>query len=273
MNSLIPFPPGRDANLPPARRALSRLFGELAGLAVEDERQAGFETHLQSDVAKATAVEEGYNEAIDADANLLLQRLRDGLLGALGSIGGRARRAGAEMLGAHSDRLIAERALAAVIAEREKIQRRVEELNQEKQVAIDSVTIEAIGAGLKAELAEALETARIALTRIEAMHRAVDPAPIDYIGSKRAAIVVDRSLADDVELVVEGREVEKAHALIQKFKAALESDPLASAPVFEALDHSIDEGVVFHDLKLSEQRERVFDPRFQPKITQKSGAV
>ncbi len=145
------------------------------------------------------------------------------------------------MIDAHSDRLVAERALAAVVAEREKIQRRAEALNQEKQAAIDAVIVEAIGAGLKAELTESLEAARVALTHLEALHRSVDPAPVDYVGPQRAAIVVDRSLADDVELVVEGREVEKAHALIQEFKAALEHDPLAAAPRFPDLDHSIDE--------------------------------
>ncbi len=81
--SLISFPPGRAAGLPPARKDLHRIFGELAGLGSEDKRLSGFASHLEADVAKASAVEAKYQATIDSDANLTLQRLRDGLVGAL----------------------------------------------------------------------------------------------------------------------------------------------------------------------------------------------
>ena len=90
---------------------------------------------------------------------------------------------------------------------------------------------------------------------------------------KRAAVIVADAVSGDRELVIETREVEKSLAVIEAFKAALHSDPLALAPAFDSLDRSIDEGVIYHDLRPSERRVRDADPKFQPKITQKSGAV
>ncbi len=273
MASIFSFPAGPIDGLPPARRDLARCFGEIAGLSAEDKRLEGIEAHLQGDVAKAVAAEAQYDDAIDADASMLIARLRDGLSGLWGSVGGRARRAGAAMIDAHSDKLVAERALAAVIAEREKIQGRAQALEQDKRDLINAVVVESIGAGLKAELAESLETARLALTRLEALRRAVDPAPVDYHPTRRAAIIVDASSADDTELVVEGREVDKSFGILEGFKASLERDPLAPAPAFPDLDLSMDENVVFHDLRLGEQRERAADPRFLPKVSHKTATA
>jgi hypothetical protein len=264
---LLSFPPSKDDGLPPKRRELVRCDAELAALGEEDGRLAGFEEQLAADVAKAVGAEAEYERAIAGDAQMLIDRLRQGASGIWGAVGRKARQAGAAMIDTHSDKLVAQRALDAVIREREAIRGGAQELEQRKQALINNVTVEAIGAGFKAELSEALETARIALTRLEALHRAVNPPPVEYIPARRAAITIDASQADDVELVIEGREVDKSLSLILEFKAALERDALAKAPIFPDLDLSIDENVVFHDLRLSEQRMRAANPHFAPKIT------
>jgi hypothetical protein len=265
--NLLPFPASKDENLPPKRKELVRCGAELAGMAEEDGRLAGFEERLQGDIAKAIAAEGEFEAAVKHDAQALLDRLRGGLDGIWGGVGRKARQAAGALIEVHADKSVAQRALDAVIRERGANRGRAQELEQRKQALINNVTVEAIGAGLKAELSEALETARIALTRLEALHRAVNPPPVEYIPARRAAITIDASQADDVELVIEGREVDKSLSIILEFKAALERDALVKAPGFPDLDYSIDEDVVYHDLRLSEQRARAADPHFAPKIT------
>jgi hypothetical protein len=270
---LLSFPPSKDDGLPPKRRELVRCDAELAALGEEDGRLASFEDRLRADVARAVAQERAYDEAVRADAQMLVDRLRDGLSAAWGSIGGRARRAGASLLDAHSDLLVGERALAAVLAERETVQSKMLALEERKSALVNAVVVEAVANGLKAELVEALETARLALTRLTAIHQAVNEPSPDYRPMRRAAIIVDASEGDDAEYVVEGREIAKALSVIEAFKTALQSNPMADAPDFPALDESIDQDVIYHDLRPGERRARDADPAFQPRITHKDSAV
>ncbi len=91
-------------------------------------------------------------------------------------------------------------------------------LEGEQDGLLNAVVVEAIGAGFKAELSDGLENARIALTRAEALDHLVSAPPVDYVARRRAAITVSASRVDDVELVVEGREVAKSLRILQNFK-------------------------------------------------------
>jgi hypothetical protein len=273
MGSLVSLPPGRDAGLPPGRAKLTRCFAELAGLDAEDKRLEAIESRLRADVDKASAVSTAYQTAIDSDATMLIDRLRNGLSGVRGSVGRRARQAGAAMIDAHSDRLVAQRALDAVTRERGEIQGKIRALDERQRGVINAVVVEAVANGLKAELTAALEAARLALTRLTAIHQAVSEPSPDYRPMRRAAIIVDASEGDDAELVVEGREIAKALSVVEAFKSALRSNPLAAAPDFPDLDLSIDPDVIYSDLRPGERRARDADPAFQPRITHKEAAI
>ena len=253
MGSLIPFLGGdRTAGLQPARGRLVKVDGELGGLTDgELPKLRGIAADLEGKLAKASDATQAYDEAVAHDATLVIERLRAGLSGVWGAVGGKARRIGETLIASETDRRIAESALAAVRLEIEQLEAKVEALEVEKAAAIDATIVESIAAGFRAELTEALETAQVALTRLEAVQHATGTQSAEYRPVKRAAVIVTDAVSGDHELVIETREVAKSLSVIEAFKTALQHDPLAAAPIFPDLDLSIDPDFVYHELRAS----------------------
>jgi hypothetical protein len=260
---------GRGSDLPPARQDLAWNAAEISAVETEIQTRSGVDETLADSLAVVEKAKLEFTEAIASDAAAVIDRLKSGISKVWSTVGNRARNVAAAIYDSNIDRLVAEEARSQNRDQLERLKEALVGLHNKKQALINTVAVEAIGAGLKAELTENLEAARIALTRLMALHQAVDPPPVDYVPVRRAAVLIDGS-HDDVELVVETREVDKSLSIILEFKAALERDALAKAPIFPDLDLSIDENVVFHDLRLSEQRMRAANPHFQSKISRKA---
>lgn len=260
MGALIHFTGAADSSLPPARRALSRCFVELAALKAEDERLAGMETSLQAAVDKAIADEGRYDEAIAADATMLISRMREGLSGLWGSIGGRARRAGAGLIEIHTDKLVAERALNAIRVERDAIANKIAERKAQSSELVASAVAEA-AQGVVDDYATALENARDAMIRVAGLER--------FLGITRIGRVVGimpdftGEGFDEQAIVAPAGEIARAVGAFRSFAQALAKDPHAPASLLALPDVNPEpEDVVYSDMTAIE-RARV-DSEFRP---------
>lgn len=260
---------GRGSDLPPARHDLAWTAAEIAALETEIQTRSGVDETLADSLAVVEKAKLEFTEAIASDAAAVIDRLKSGISKVWSTVGNWARNVAAAIYDLNIDRLVAEEARSQNRDQLELLREALVGLQTKKNDLVNSVAVEAIGAGLKAELTESLAAARVALTRLMALHQAVNPPPVDYVPVRRAAVLIDGS-HDDVELVVETREVAKSLSVIEAFKTALQRDPLAAAPSFPDLDLSIDPGVAYHDLRSAERRARDADPHFAPKISRKA---
>ena len=236
----------------------------------------GIAADLEGKLAKASDATQAYDEAVAHDATLVIERLRAGLSGAWGAVGGKARRIGETLIASETDRRIAESALAAVRLEIERNpggQGRGAGSGEGGGYRRHHRRVRSRPAsGPSSPRPSKPHKSRSRGSKLFNMPPGTQSA--EYRPVKRAAVIVTDAVSGDHELVIETREVAKSLSVIEAFKTALQHDPLAAAPSFPDLDLSIDPDLVYHKFaRVRERRARDADPAFQPKIHTRPGTA
>ena len=153
MGNLMKFT-GPDNGMPPSRLALLRNRDELRGVIAGLENLRSMQEALVAQVASGAVEQEALTSAVNEDAALRRNRLQRGLA-AWGLIGGgKSQDIAATIVSGQIRRMVEQKALEQTGSDISALEATRVALEGEQDGLLKAVAVEAIGAGLKAELTE-----------------------------------------------------------------------------------------------------------------------
>lgn len=174
MASIFSFPPAADSDLPFARRALARNAAEIAGLEREVIKLNGMRQRLEADLGVVDVAKREIDDILNKDAQGLIDRLRSGVEATLSAFGSRARSLDERLAASKHQAAIAERAIAAIDVELERLAAVLDELRGREQFLIADVIREATAPVLE-DYATCLANMRDCLVYLSAIDRILGP--------------------------------------------------------------------------------------------------
>jgi hypothetical protein len=224
MNSLVPFR-APDSNLPPARRALSRLGGEERALESEITKLKSMRAKVAAETTKVEIAVRERDAQIREDAASLFDRMMSGLDTALATLGGRAQSIDEQIAASKIQAEIGARTIAKADSEIERLEAALLDVRGRRDEAAKAVIREA-AEGLYHDHVAIIEDFRASLTRLAALERLLAPERSDWAPASRLAITIPNFLwgdvASDTVILCPEREIKKAAEVFARFASALD---------------------------------------------------
>jgi hypothetical protein len=228
-------------NVPVARRLLADLQATIGRRSVDLERLKAGRRRLAEQLEVVDAAKNELASLISQDSRTLMDRIREGIDFGLAGFGGpRATRLAESLAASRLQNEIGSKASAELDSEIDHLAAELETLRSERPAHIRAVLIES-AAGLRADYASAIDSARDSMVALAALERAT--------GVERHGRIVG-SLPDfawtnqvgDRSVSAPEPAINKAIGVWRRFADALERDVLANAEDFLEFDGAADVG-------------------------------
>jgi hypothetical protein len=258
MGSILSFRSGPDGDLPPARAALVRNSGDIAGLETELAATQAMIAELESYPAKVAAAEAERDDLVKEDARGLIQRIRDGAANALATIGSKTEDLDARIRASRLRAKVAETSIEMLQEDAVRLTAAIADLKGRRPHLVRAVVNEA-AEGLRADYQTTINKLCESFVRISALERLLAGERHDHVPASRVVCELPSFVWADAPssgvIAAPEREIRRTAAAMADFIRALDSDPRAAFPELPEVDPSPDSDLIYHAMSAPERLE------------------